>query len=243
MEGRIHSFESFGTVDGPGVRFVVFMQGCPLRCLYCHNPDSWDCNGGKLMSAQAVFQEIYKYRNYIKKGGMTLSGGEALEQIEFITELFSLCKKARIHTCLDTSGISYQEDEVWQAKFDALMKVCDLVLLDLKHIDDKVHQKLTGKSNEQILKFANKLSAINKPVWIRYVLVPTITDNTEHLMKLRSFVETLSNVEKIEVLPYHKLGVNKYEQLGIKYRIPELEAPSSEQIALANEILKGAKHD
>lgn len=238
--GKIHSIETFGTVDGPGIRFVVFVQGCPMRCLFCHNPDTWLLNLGKEVSVDELLFEIKKYRHYYgTTGGVTVSGGEPLMQIEFVTKLFKALKEENIHTCLDTSGVTFIDTVETKKKFDELMSVTDLVMLDIKHITDENHQKLTGHPNTNILRFARYLDEIRKPVWIRHVLVPTINDDEESLKKLRKFIDTLNNVENIEVLPYHTYGIEKYKKLGIDYKLKGIEPPTKEQVELANKILKG----
>lgn len=237
MTGKIHSFESFGTVDGPGIRFVVFVQGCPMRCLYCHNPDTWSVDGGTQYTAEEVASRILKYKNYFTGGGgATVSGGEPLMQAAFVEELFTILKKSGIHTALDTSGALY--DARNPRAFDSLLAVTDLVLLDIKHIDDDEHIKLTGRSNKNILAFARYLSDLGKPVWIRHVLVPGITDNDEYLHRLKAFLSTLTNVEKVEVLPYHTMGEVKYNKLGIDYPLKGVQPPSPERLKNAKEILK-----
>ena len=239
MLGRVHSFESFGTVDGPGIRFVVFMQGCPLRCKYCHNPDTWNVAGGKEYEASEVATQVLKYKNYFgDKGGVTVSGGEPLLQIEFVTELFTILKKKGLHTCVDTSGISFQKDNPKQIeRFEKLLEVTDLFLLDIKHIDEAGCKTLTGQSNENTLAFAKYLSEKGKKVWIRQVIVPGYTDDEDTLTKTRAFIDTLKNVEKVEVLPYHTLGVVKYEKLGLEYPLAGVEAPKKERVAFAKKIL------
>ena len=240
--GRIHSIESFGAVDGPGIRFVVFMQGCPMRCQYCHNPDTWAFSGGKEMSVEQLMAEIYKYRHYFgSDGGVTVSGGEPLVQIDFVTELFKVLKEEGIHTCLDTSGVLFNRNESTLKKFDELIKYTDLVLLDIKHIDSNKHESLTLHKNENILDFAKYLSDNNIKIWVRHVLVPTINTDEESLSGLRCFIETLSNVDKVEILPYHSMGASKYKELGIKYQLEGIEPPTQEQIKMANKILKGEK--
>lgn len=237
MTGKIHSFESFGTVDGPGIRFVVFVQGCPMRCLYCHNPDTWSVAVGTQYTAEEVASRILKYKNYFTGGGgATVSGGEPLMQAAFVEELFTILKKSGIHTALDTSGALY--DARNPRAFDSLLAVTDLVLLDIKHIDDGEHIKLTGRSNKNILAFARYLSDLGKPVWIRHVLVPGITDNDEYLHRLKAFLSTLTNVEKVEVLPYHTMGEVKYNKLGIDYPLKGVQPPSPERVKNAKEILK-----
>ena len=195
-KGRIHSIESFGTVDGPGVRFVVFFQGCPLRCLYCHNPDSWNMAEGMEMTADEILARFERNRNFYRTGGITATGGEPMMQMEFLIELFGKAKQKKIHTCLDTSGIAFpaDPDSPIYAQIERLMEVTDLIMLDIKHIDDDDHQTLTGKSNRLILAFARYLNRIGKPVWIRHVVVPGITYDEEHLTKLGHFLGTLTNV-------------------------------------------------
>ena len=243
MTGRIHSFESFGTVDGPGIRYVVFLQGCPLRCQYCHNPDTWGA-GGKEYEAEEVARQALRYKNYFgPKGGVTVTGGEPLLQIDFIIELFTILKEKGIHTCIDTSGWTFNEsNEESIQKHKELLKVTDLFLLDIKHIDDEQHVVLTGQSNRNTLAFAKFLSDNQKPTWIRHVLVPGITDSDEQLTKLKAFINTLESVEKVEVLPYHTMGIVKYEKLGMEYPLKDLAAPTKESVAHAREIL-GVKHD
>ncbi|MDE7181675.1 MAG: pyruvate formate lyase-activating protein [Clostridia bacterium] len=238
MTGKIHSFESFGTVDGPGTRFVIFMQGCPMRCKYCHNPDTWNLNGGKEYSAQEVAQTVLKYKSYLSRGGVTVSGGEPLLQIQFVTELFSILKEYGMHTAVDTSGITFDKDDKQSvALHEKLLEVTDLVLLDIKHIDDTEHKKLTGFSNSHALDFARFLSDNGTPVWIRHVLVDGITDNDEYLKSLKQFIDTLKNVQTVEVLPYHGMGETKYKKLGIRYALEGMKPPSAERIANARKIL------
>lgn len=237
--GKIHSIETFGAVDGPGIRFVIFFQGCPMRCKYCHNPDTWEFSDGKEMSVDELMKEIRKYKHYFgEDGGVTVSGGEPMVQIDFLTELFKALKKENIHTCIDTSGVLYNKSKDMNQKIDNLLKLTDLVLLDLKHIDSTSHKELTGHDNQNILQFARYLDKINKTVWIRHVLVPTINADTENLSRLRSFLDTLSNIQKIEVLPYHTLGEKKYEKLNIAYPLAGVPVPTKEQVEIANKILK-----
>lgn len=233
--GRVHSYESLGTVDGPGVRFVVFMQGCPMRCRYCHNPDTWAMAEGREVSAQEVFCEALKYKRYFgKKGGVTVTGGEPLVQIDFLIELFTLLKGAGIGTCIDTSGICFRKDD---ARYEKLLSLTDLVLLDIKHPDEEEHKKLTGQSGKQPRAFAEYLSEKGVPVWIRYVLVPGITDGEETLLNTRKFLENLRNIEKVEVLPYHTMGAEKYKKLGIPYALEGVLPPDEANIKRAKEIL------
>ena len=239
MTGRIHSYESFGTVDGPGIRFVVFFQGCPMRCKYCHNPDTWNASGGREVTAEEVLKEALKYKSYFgTKGGVTATGGEPMLQLPFLTELFSLLKAKGIHTCLDTSAATFPADPAAdRGAFDALLKVTDLVLLDIKHIDEDAHRALTGMTGAHARAFAKYLSEQGKPMWIRHVLVPGITDDDGALHRLRAFLDTLKTVEKVEVLPYHTLGVSKYAALGIEYPLKGVRPPERERIRNARSIL------
>ena len=209
-----------------------------MRCRYCHNPDTWDQSGGSEYESEAVLQEILKYRRYIEKGGVTITGGEPMMQLDFVLELFEKCHKQGLHTCMDTSGIAFDKsDPVFMAKIDQLMQVCDLFLLDIKHIDRKKHQELTGQSNERPLQFAKYLNHFHKPMWIRHVLVPGYTTDEDDLKQLRKFLDTLDSIERIEVLPYHRRGEVKYEKLGIPYVLKGVEPPTSEQIRQAEAIL------
>lgn len=240
--GYIHSIETFGTVDGPGVRFVVFFQGCPMRCQYCHNPDTWDIADGKEKSVDEILEMFERNRSFYKTGGITATGGEPMMQMDFLTELFTKAKEKDIHTCLDTSGIMFVEDRSREAfaKIEKLMAVTDLVMLDIKHIEDEAHMSLTGQSNSKILAFAKYLDDIKKPVWIRHVVVPGITFQEDALKKLGEFLKTLSNVEKLEVLPYHTLGENKYDNLGIEYPLKGVPQLSKEEANHAEQIIRKA---
>lgn len=239
QKGYVHSFETFGSVDGPGVRFIVFMQGCPMRCQYCHNPDTWKMNVGDVYDVETIVKKALRYQSYWgKDGGVTVSGGEALSQIGFVTALFKRFKEEGVNTCLDTSAGPYRDTFEYVEIFDELMKYTDLVLFDIKHSDPNGHKKLTGISNENILACAKHLSDLNKPMWIRHVLVPTITDSEDQLKGVRAIIDTLDNVKKVEVLPYHSLGVHKYESLGIDYKLKDIDSPSHESIEIACKILK-----
>ena len=241
MYGYIHSTESFGTVDGPGVRFVVFLQGCPMRCQYCHNPDTWKMNAGSVRSAQSILQEYDRNKAFYSKGGITVTGGEALMQIDFVLELFTLAKAKGIHTCLDTSGITYRPGtSSYNEKLDALMAVTDLVMLDIKHMDPEAHKSLTGHDNAGILAFAQYLAEKNVPVWIRHVVVPGITDDPGQLAKLGAFLGTLPNVKALDVLPYHIMGVSKYKELGIPYPLEGVEPATQKQAKDAKQIILAA---
>ena len=241
MDGYVHSTESFGTVDGPGVRFVVFLQGCPMRCQYCHNPDTWQMNTGNQRSAQSLIQDYERNKAFYNKGGITVTGGEALMQIDFVLELFTLAKQKGIHTCLDTSGITYRPGQSsYNKKLDALMEVTDLVMLDIKHIDPAGHKVLTGHDNAGILAFAKYLDEKQVDVWIRHVVVPGITYEETQLARLGAFLGTLSNIKALDVLPYHVMGVVKYEQLGIDYPLEGVPAATKDQAAKAKMIILAA---
>ena len=232
--GRVHSFETFGAVDGPGIRFVIFMQGCSLQCKYCQNRDTWEINAGNQYSAEKLLNKILKYKNYFlaSGGGVTVSGGEPLLQYKFLIELFTLLKKENIHTAIDTSGNVDLTDDMKK-----LIDLTDLFLLDIKCINDEICKKLTGVSNKKELAFAKYLSSTNKPTWIRQVIVPTITDRTEDLLALKDFLSTLTNVEKIELLPYHDLGKSKWIKLGLKYELENIRVANNNDIEYAKRIL------
>ncbi len=235
MNGRIHSTETFGTVDGPGIRFVVFMQGCTLKCKYCHNRDTWNVKTGTSTTVSELVKQILKYKSYIENsnGGVTVSGGEPLLQAEFVTELFKELKNKNIHTALDTSGSIPLSDEIKE-----LLKYTDLVLLDIKHIDPEKCVNLTGFTNKNTLEFAKYLSNINLPVWIRQVLIPGYTDDKFDLIKLKNFLSNLNNVEKIELLPYHELGKFKWKELGENYELEGVPVPTQMDIDRAKFILE-----
>ena len=224
-KGRIHSRESFGTVDGPGIRYVIFMQGCPMRCLYCHNPDTWKMTGGSEMTVEEILAEYKHNEAFYKNGGMTVTGGEPLLQIDFLLELFEAAKKAGIHTCIDTSGVTYNaENTEYSRKLDRLMELCDLVMLDIKHIDSEVHRRLTGKGNENILEFARYLGRRGVPLWVRHVVVRGYTDGEAEHKALGRFLATLPTLKALDVLPYHTMGAAKYKELGIPYPLEGMEA-------------------
>ncbi len=242
MTGFIHSKESFGTVDGPGIRYVLFMQGCPMRCLYCHNPDTWKTGEGSEITAEEVIEEIKGNKAFYAKGGITVSGGEPLLQLSFITELFKKCKEENIHTCIDTSGITYKEEKEYIEKLDILLDYTDLVMLDIKHIESESHKALTGHKNENILAFAKHLEEKNIPLWVRHVVVEGYTDKKEDLIKLGEFIGELENLKGLDVLPYHTMGVNKYKELGIPYKLKGVPALSKADAQKAKEfILYGIK--
>ena len=237
-KGYIHSLESFGSVDGPGVRFVIFTSGCAMRCQFCHNPDTWKMQSGTQYTADELLDKAMKYRAYWgSKGGITVSGGEPLLQIDFLIELFRKAKEAGIHTTLDTSGNPFTREEPFFDKFKELMKYTDLILLDIKQIDDEQHKILTGHSNQNILDMAKYSSDIGKPVWIRHVLVPERSDKDEYLERLHDFISGLSNVEKVEVLPYHTLGTFKWKELGMEYPLEGINPPTKERVENAKQKL------
>lgn len=240
LKGRIHSTESFGTVDGPGVRFVVFFQGCPLRCKYCHNPDTWAFDGGREVTAEELLKEYDSYKEFLRSGGITATGGEPLAQPEFLAELFRMAKAKKIHTCLDTSAGCFDPNNT--VKVDEVLEYTDLVMLDIKHIDDEEHKKLTGHTNRNILAFAEYLRDKGIPVWIRHVVVPGITDDEEELFRLGEFLATLKNLKALDVLPYHDMAKPKYENLGIEYPLGDTPPLTKEEAIKAREIIiKGIK--
>lgn len=243
MKGRVHSIESFGTVDGPGVRYVVFLQGCPMRCLYCHNPDTWPMNGGTEMDVSEIIDDFEKKRGFYKGGGITVTGGEPLMQVDFLTELFEEAKRHGIHTCIDTSGIAFNPDNLeLLKKYDRLMEVTNLIMLDIKHIDPEKHKELTSQPNDGILAFAKYTAEKNVPIWIRHVIVPGITDDDHYLYDLGYFIGGLSNLKALDVLPYHTMGKVKYENLGIEYPLKDTpEMDKSITIEKKKVILKGIK--
>lgn len=236
MIGHIHSTESFGAADGPGVRFIIFMQGCHMRCRYCHNPDTWKMDGGDEVTADEILKRALRFKPYWgKDGGITISGGEPLLQIDFVIELFKKAKELGINTCIDTAGNPFTKEDPFFSKFEELMKYTDLLLLDLKEINPARHKDLTGFDNSNIIEMAKYLSEINKPVWIRHVLVPEHSDFDEDLDALGDFIDTLSNVDRVEILPYHTLGKFKWENLGIPYTLESISPPSAERIENAKQ--------
>ena len=238
MDGFIHSTESFGSVDGPGVRFVIFVSGCPMRCQFCHNPDTWDMQVGQKRSADDLLSQALRYKSYWgTEGGITVSGGEPLMQMEFLIELFRKAKEKGIHTTIDTSGAPFTREEPFFGKFNELMRYTDLLLVDVKHIDEEQHKILTGRTNMNILDMARYLSETGKPVWIRHVLVPERNDDDVYLEKLYDFISKLKNVQKVEVLPYHTFGEYKWKELGYDYPLAGIDPPSKERVANANRIL------
>ncbi len=257
IKGRIHSIETFGAVDGPGVRFVVFFQGCPMRCAYCHNPDTWDVNGGTEMSVDELFEKFNRNRTFYQKGGITASGGEPMLQLEFLTALFTRFHNEGVHTCLDTSGIMFPfssdessdlgnasgndlkrintEDKI--ARIDRLFEVTDLVMLDIKQIDRERHKELTGHFNDGILAFAKYLSDKGKRMWVRFVCVPGVTDSDDELVRYGRFLSDLKTVEALDVLPYHTMGAKKYEALGIPYRLEGIKAADTAYVSTRKSII------
>lgn len=243
MVGHVHSIESFGTVDGPGVRLIVFLQGCPMRCLYCHNPDTWKMAGGTEMTVEEILEQYEKNRAFYSRGGITVTGGEPLTQIEFVTELFTAATARGIHTCLDTSGITFRPDSPRiMDQFDKLIRVTNLVMLDIKHIDPEGHRKLTGQPLEPVLAFARYLNHHDIPLWIRHVVVPGITDDPDELYRLGRFLSTLHNLKALDVLPYHDMGKVKYEKLGLEYPLKDTVPLTRDQALAARQIiLKGLR--
>ncbi len=259
MQGWIHSVESFGTVDGPGLRMVIFMQGCPMRCAYCHNPDTWMEKRGSFVSTEELIEKFLKNRTYYKNGGITVSGGEPLCQLDFVTELFRMAKKNDISTCLDTSGIMFpyrKKESGWSVAqngihdairrhgtstllkaYEELLAVTDLVLLDLKHMDAEEHRKLTGHSNGAVFAFLEYLEERKVPVWIRRVVVPGYTDDDAELLRLGEYIGGFSNLQAVEVLPYHSMGVSKYKELGLPYRLAGVPDESKETATEKRKII------
>ena len=242
MTGRIHSVESFSSVDGPGNRFVIFFQGCPMRCLYCHNPDTWQTDGGREVTAEKLLGEYDSVKEFLKGGGITCTGGEPCLQIVFLTELFEKAKSRGINTCLDTSGITFKKSDT--SAFDRLIKSTDLVMLDIKHIDPVVHKKITGHDNSGILAFAEYLSEKEIPVWIRHVVVPGLTDDEDSLNRLGHFLAHIKTLKALDVLPYHTLGRHKYDELGIDYPLGDTPPMTKDGAKRARDIImRGLKDE
>jgi len=240
ISGYVHSFETFGSVDGPGIRFMIFLAGCGMRCQYCHNPDTWRMAAGTKYSVSQILEKALRYRPYWgKKGGITVSGGEPLMQIDFLIELFREAKALGINTALDTSGGNYRNNVLYRERFETLMQFTDLVILDLKEMNPERHLRLTGMENTHILAMAQHISTLGKAMWIRHVLVPERSDYDEDLLALRKFIDTLKTVEKVEVLPYHTLGIYKWADMGREYPLVGIDPPTAERIANANRILVG----
>ncbi|MFJ1321458.1 pyruvate formate-lyase-activating protein [Capnocytophaga canis] len=246
LRAAIHSVESFGNIDGPGIRYVVFFQGCMLRCKYCHNPDTWELHNddAKMMTTDELVSDIVKYKTFFQAsgGGVTLSGGEPLLQLDFVLELFTKLKSLGISTCVDTCGGFYANTPIINEKILKLISLTDLFLVDIKHIDDTQHQRLTKRHNKNIITFIDFLSQNGAKMWIRHVLVPQWTDDDVYLQKLRDYIDTLQGVERVEVLPYHDMAKFKYDELGIDYPLKDIERPSKERIENAIKIL-GARYD
>ena len=233
MKGFIHSFESFGTKDGPGIRFVFFMQGCPLRCLYCHNPDTWNAKEHKFeLSPEDALKEVLKVKAFIRNGGITISGGEPLLQPDFILELFKLCKAEGIHTAIDTSGYLLND------KIKEVLKYTDLVLLDIKHINPDKYEKLTARPLEPTLHFIDYLTETDKPIWVRYVLVPGYSNDETDLHQWAKYVSTMPTVKRVDILPFHQMGIHKWEQIGAKYQLKEVLPPTKEEVDQAENIFR-----
>ncbi|MDD1794373.1 pyruvate formate lyase 1-activating protein [Enterovibrio makurazakiensis] len=238
--GRIHSFESCGTVDGPGIRFIVFLQGCLMRCKYCHNRDTWDLDDGREVSVDEIMKEVVTYRHFINAsgGGVTASGGEAMLQPEFVREFFRAAHAEGIHTCLDTNGYIRKHTDV----IDEVLDATDLVMLDLKQINDEIHQNLVGVPNKRVLDFARYLHQRGQKTWIRYVVVPGYTDDEDSAHRLGEFIKDMDNIEKIEMLPYHQLGAHKWEALGYEYELKDATPPKKETMENLKNILEGYGH-
>lgn len=241
MTGKIHSIESFGTVDGPGIRFVIFLQGCPMRCLYCHNPDTWAFEGGTEMTVEELLKQYDGVKEFMRGGGITCTGGEPLMQTDFLIELFEKAHERGIHTCLDTSGIAFNQKQ--SAKFERLAAVTDLVMLDIKHIDPVKHKELTGQDNANILDFAHFLSEHKVPVWIRHVVVPGITDDEKTLFRLGEAIASIKTLKALDVLPYHTMGKAKYQALGLDYPLGDTPPlPTEKAVEARKQIISGLKH-
>jgi pyruvate formate lyase activating enzyme len=234
LTGKLHSFESCGTVDGPGIRFIVFTQGCPLRCKYCHNPDTWDLKDAKYeRDIEFTINEIKKYKPFFRNGGgLTVTGGEPFVQMNYIEALFKRAKEEGIHTAVDTSGYIFND------RVKEVLEYVDLVLLDIKSINPDTYKELTGVELENTLKFAEYLDSIGKPVWIRHVVVPGITDKKENLEKLADYISKLKNVEKIELLPFHQLGTHKWEEMNLEYPLKDVKEPNAEDMKDARQIFR-----
>ncbi|MBU5590453.1 pyruvate formate lyase-activating protein [Clostridium sp. MSJ-4] len=233
MKGRIHSIETMGLVDGPGIRVVVFFQGCALRCAYCHNPDTWNFSGGEEIEALDLLKKIVRYKPYFDRsyGGVTFSGGDPLMQPEFLLQILKLCKENGIQTALDTSGYGFGD-------YDEILKYTDLILFDIKHISEKGYLDLTGKDGKEAWNFLKAAEKSDAKIWIRHVVVPDITDSIEHITELSKIIKKIKNVEKVELLPYHTLGINKYKSMDIKYRLEHTEPMDREKCKELEEQLK-----
>jgi len=236
--GYVNKLESFGAVDGPGVRYLIFLNGCKMRCAFCHNPDTWAEGCGEEYTADELLKKALRFKPYWKnEGGITVSGGEPLLQIDFVLDLFKKAKAMGINTCIDTAGQPFTHDEPFYSKWKELMSLTDTVLFDIKNIDPQAHKELTGVDNANILQMAREMSDMGVKMWIRHVLVPGGSDNDEYLQRTREFIDSLKTVERVEVLPYHTLGIAKYKDMGIPYRLDGVESPTAERIANAKKIL------
>lgn len=243
-KGYVHSIESCGTVDGPGLRYVIFLQGCPMRCLYCHNPDTWTPNTGETMTVDEVLEGFYSNIPFYRHGGVTVTGGEPMMQMDFLIELFEKLHKDNIHTCIDSSGIMFQPDNpVFMEKLDRLLAVTDLIMLDIKHINEAEHKKLTSHSNRRILAFARYLDEKQIPIWIRHVVVPGITLYRDYLEELGRFIGSLNNVKALDVLPYHSMGKVKYDNLNMEYPLKDTKDATKEEAVAAKNIILSAYKD
>ena len=231
--GYIHSIETMGLVDGPNIRTVIFMQGCPLRCKFCHNPDTWELKSNFMMTSKEVVDEVRKYRTYIEMGGgVTFSGGEPLLQSEFLLDMLKLCKKAGFHTCIDTSGTGYSKQYL-----DEILKYTDLVILDIKAIDRKNYEEITSRKMDMFNYFIERLKINNNKLWLRQVIMPGVNDNEEYILKLKEYIKQFNNVEKVELLPYHTLGLEKYKKLNIDYKLSNMEPMDKERCKELEELL------
>ena len=238
-KGYVHSVETFGLVDGPGVRYIIFLQGCAMRCQYCHNPETWAFTRDTEKTPQEAFAAALRYRNYWRdNGGLTISGGEPLLQMDFVSEVFRLARAKGVHTALDTSGQPFAPDNAdWMLRFDAMLENTSLVILDLKEIDDEKHKALTGHTNQNILAMARYVADHGVPLWIRHVLVPGLTDDADGLRQLDAFIKTLPTVRRVEILPYHTLGLFKWKNLGIPYPLDGVRVPTEEEVSTAEDLL------
>lgn len=241
IKGHIHSIETCGTVDGPGLRYVIFLQGCPMRCQYCHNPDTWEPGIGEEMTVDEALKNFYSNLAFYKHGGVTATGGEPMMQMDFLIELFTKLHADGVHTCIDSSGIMFQPtNEAFMEKMEKLAAVTDLVMLDIKHIDDEKHKILTSHSNKRILAFAKYLDEKNIPIWIRHVVVPGITLYREYLERLGDFMGTLHNVQALDVLPYHTMGKVKYKNMNMEYPLKDTREATKQEAAEAKNIILNA---
>lgn len=233
MEGKIHSVETMGLDDGPGIRYILFMQGCPLRCQFCHNPDTWHMSEGRTVDSAAIFEEAKKFMPYYRAsgGGITVSGGEPLMQAAFVRDLFRACKEAGIHTTLDTTGM------IWNDDVEDLLQYTDLVLLDLKEMDERKHHELTGCLNRSVLQFARYLAEHNIPAWIRHVLVPGLTDHPDGLEQIGAFIQPMTNIQRVELLPFHKMGEYKWKELNLSYKLSDTPPATDEEVQQAYALL------